>query len=761
MANASKVAYYAQQGGHTLPEQVVKRDGRTVSFDINRIEQAVARCYAQCDTPAKPDARIPASELAERAAFALAARIKPEEHASVETIQDTVEMLLVAEGDFDAAKRYILHRAERANDRETRDVPEDVRAAFADAATWFPTVQQEFMFFDKYSRYNYDLGRRETWIETVDRSVDFLRELSGDKLPNAVYDRIRKNIIAMRAMPSMRLLSTAGEYARGQNLAIFNCSYLPVKDLEAYCEGLLISMSGCGVGYSVESFYVDQLPRIKRQKKNQEPPPVHVVEDSTDGWIAALRLGLNTWFNGEDVEFDYSLIRRAGLPLRTKGGRASGPGPLREMLNFVRNKILSRQGQVLRPIDAHDMMCAVGQAAVSGGVRRTAMICLFDWDDHEMRTCKEGAKLVMNPIRWNANNSAVWPDGGITQQDLIQQMLDMDRSRNGEPGIFSRENANRTKPTRRKKARFGTNPCGEIFLRPYQVCNLSIAVARQDDTFESLKDKVEVATIIGTIQSMAQHFPGLREEWVRNQEEERLLGVDILGQQDCPVSRDPEVQQKLKEHAVAVNAEYAAMLGIAPSAAVTCNKPGGNSSQLLDTASGIHPRHGAFYIRNMRVSASSPVYRALKEAGVQMNPENGQTRETATTWVIPFPVKAPAGAVLRADVSAVAQLDFWLQCKTNWTEHNPSATISYGEDELLDVIGWVWEHRDQIGGLSFLPRDNTAYEQLPYEEITEAEYEEMKAAFPPVDFSKIYRYELADMTTATQELSCFAGACEV
>lgn len=755
MANAHRVAYYAEKAGHQLPEHVIKRDGRTVTFDLNRIEQAITRCFANCSTEPK----VPAGEVAERVAAAIAARTPAGEASSVEKIQDMTEFTLQSSGEYEAAKKYILHRADRANDRENREVPEDIREAFADAARFFPTPAQQFMFFDKYSRYNYDLGRRETWIETVDRATDYLKELSGGKLDDSVYDRIRSGILNMESLPAMRLLATAGDYAREQNLAIFNCSYMPVKDLDAFTEALLISMSGCGVGYSVESYYVEQLPRIKRQKKNQEVAN-HYVQDSTEGWIEALRIGLRAWFNGEDVDFNYDGIRRAGLPLRRKGGRASGPGPLREMLTFIRGKILSRQGQFLRTLDAHDLMCAVGEAAVQGGVRRTAMISLFDWDDQDMRNCKNGPWGSWPAIRENANNSAVWPED-LTLNDYLQQMLDMDSGQRGEPGIFSRENAKRTKPSRRKSARFGTNPCGEIILRPYQVCNLSIAVARADDTPETLAKKVEVATIIGTIQSMAQTFPGLREEWSKNQEEERLLGVDILGMQDSSVSRQPEVQEMLRKLAVATNAEYAAKLGIVASAGVTCNKPGGNSSQLLDTASGLHARHSKFYRRNMRVSASSPVARALREAGVPLSPENGQTEENATTYVVGFPMKAPDGAVVQADMTAIDQLNYWLVCKENWTEHNPSCTVSYGKDELMDVIMWVWEHRDRVGGLSFLPRSEAAYEQMPYQEIDEIEYKTMVEAFPPIDFSKIYRYELSDMTTATSELACFAGACEV
>lgn len=755
MANAKKVAYYAQQAGHGLPEQVLKRDGRLATFDINRIEQAVQRCFANCDTAPK----VSAQQVAESVSSAISARTKAGQAPSVETIQDTVELVLQSAGEFEAAKRYILHRADHSKARNERDVPDEIRTVFADAAKYFPTNSQQFMFFDKYSRYNYDLGRRETWIETVDRTVDFLRELSLNKLDDSIYDRIHEGILTMKAMPSMRMLATAGDYARSNNLAIFNCSYLPVKDIDAFCEGMAISMAGCGVGFSVESYYVDQFPRIKRQRKS----PIlsfHQVEDSTEGWIEATRAGITAWFNGEDIEYDFSLVRRAGLPLRRKGGRASGPGPLKDALSFARSIILARQGQFLRPIDAHDIMCGIGDAAVQGGVRRTAMISLFDWDDQEMREAKNGAWGTWPQVRENANNSAVWPED-LTQQDLIQQMLDMDKGKRGEPGIFSRENAKRTKPKRRKSDRFGTNPCGEIILRPYQVCNLSIAVARADDTEETLRDKVELATIIGTIQSMATHFPGMREEWVKNQVEERLLGVDILGQQDSPVSRDPGVQERLKNHAVEVNEGCAAILGINASAAITTDKPGGNSSELLNASSGIAARHSKFIRRNMRVSASSPVARALKEAGVPMNPENGQTEETVTTYVIPFPIKSPEGAIVKEDMTAIDQLNYWLQAKTYWTEHNPSCTIVYSPNELLDVVKWVWDHKDKIGGLSFLPRDDAAYNQMPYEEVTEIEYNSMVELFPTIDFSKIYRYELQDMTTATSELACFAGACDV
>ncbi|MBL8046849.1 MAG: hypothetical protein JNL09_09920, partial [Anaerolineales bacterium] len=638
-------------------------------------------------------------------------------------------------------------------------IPEMVRAAFTESDQYFPTQLQKFQFYDKYARFNYDLGRRETWVETVDRAVDYMYELAGSRLPSETYARVRQSILTMRSMPSMRLLAMAGDAARRNNIAIYNCSYQPVESLDSFVEALIISMSGCGVGFSVERKYVENFPRIKRQ--TGKAPITFVVEDSAEGWAEALRFGLQTWFEGGDVKFDLSLLRAAGLPLKTKGGRASGPEPFRVMLDFARSRILARQGSFLRPLDAHDLMCSVGNAAVSGGVRRTAMISLFDVDDDEMRLSKNGDFERENSQRWNANNSAVWLDGRLTQQEFIHHFMEMADSGRGEPGIFSRAAANSMKPARRADAEFGTNPCGEINLRPWEFCNLTAAVARVDDTFESLRDKVEVATIIGTIQSLATYFPGLRPVWKQNCEDERLLGVDITGQMDSPIAQSARAKEQLREVAVELNRSLAAQLGINPSASITCVKPSGNSSQLLDCASGLHARWAPYYVRNVRVAAHSPVYKVLRDAGVPMDPENGQTPENANTWVVHFPVKAPEGAITRNARSAVEQCEYWLQNKLHWTEHNPSCTITYRPDEVIDLMKWVWEHREQIGGLSFLPAFDANYAQMPYVEISKAEYERLAPEFPQVDFAKLYYYEDEDLTTAAQELACVAGICEV
>ncbi|MBI5358134.1 recombinase [Candidatus Amesbacteria bacterium] len=734
------------------PTFVIKRDGTQSSYSFEKIETAIVKCFATLEILPK----ITAYELAKQVENILASKKKA---PNIEEIQDLVETVLQASGEFEAAKHYILYRAEHAKLREVRPVPDEIKKVFERSDVYFPTQLQKFQFFDKYSRFNYDLGRRETWAETVDRAVKFLYKLGGDKLSGEVYERIRKSVLEMRSAPSMRLLAMAGPAADRQNVSIYNCSYLPVDSLDAFCEAMMISMSGCGVGFSVESKYVENLPRIKRQMNVL--PLKMVVEDSTEGWIAAIRQGLSIWFEGGDIQFDYSQVRPAGALLKTKGGRASGPAPLRHALEFAKRRILVRQGSFLRSIDAHDIMCEVGNAAVAGGSRRTAMISLFDWDDEDMRNCKTGDFEKENSQRWNANNSAVWPDRGITQSELVHQMLDMVDGGRGEPGIFNRQAAINMRPARRKIADFGTNPCGEIILRPYQFCNLSITIARADDNYESLKDKIEVASIIGTLQSMATHFPGLRPIWKANCEEERLLGVDINGQMDCPAVQDPAVMNRLRQVAIETNREYAQKLGISQSVSVTCVKPSGNSSQLFNCASGLHARMARYYIRNVRVSAHTPIFQVMKDGGMPMDPENGQTAETAHTWVAHFPIKSPDGAVIREGRGAIEQCEYWLKNKIHWTEHNPSVTITYKPHEIIGLIDWVWNHKDMVGGMAFLPAFEANYAQMPYQEISEEEYEDLASKFPNIDFSKLYRYEEEDYTKAAQELACVAGSCEI
>ena len=642
-------------------------------------------------------------------------------------------------------------------------------SVFAEAAKYFPSPLQQFQFFDKTSRFDYEKGRRETWPETVDRAVEYLCELAPP-MTGWLCSEGREMILTMQALPSMRLLAMAGPAARRQNLSIYNCAYLPVDDVEAFPEMLIISMSGCGVGFSVERRNIDELPPVAVQA--QEHPCVHIVEDSTEGWAGALRVGIRAWWlDGYEVTFDTSHVRPAGAVLFTKGGRASGPEPLLRMLDTFKRILLARQGQHLRSIDVHDLACAVGDAAVSGGMRRTAMISLYSQGDVLMRAAKTGEYPA---IRWNANNSEVWRRDP-TDAEIEAQMAAMFAGQNGEPGIFSGAAAARTMPARRRELwqtdlgvsieeNIGTNPCGEITLRNQGLCNLSIAVARSDDTFDTLCRKVVAATIFGTIQATATHFPGLRPDWKRNAESERLLGVDITGQMDCPLLTGPgadRVFAELRELSREVNDEMARVLGIAPAAAITTVKPAGNSAALLNCGSGVHGRHSRFYVRNARVSAHSPVYKVLRDAGAPLSPENGQTAENATTWVCAFPVASPSGAVVKGDLSADDQLAHWLLNKRHWTEHNPSCTITYRPEERAEIVEWVKAHREEIGGLSFLPAFDAAYEQMPYVEVDEAEYERRLAAFPAIDWSRIALYEQTDTTTSAQELVCTGDRCEL
>lgn len=740
-----------------IPSTIIKRDGRVVPFDVERIEGALTKCFAAFDR----EPATPVSELARRVVNIVAAKSEGAV-PTVEGVQDIVEMVLQAAGEFEAAKRYILYRFEHSRQRDDRPIPEDVRAAFEADAAYFPTPLQQFQFMDKYSRWNESLGRRETWVETVDRAVAFLRELATPyaDLGDAVYERIRQGILTMRVMPSMRLLAMAGTPARRDNTTIFNCSYQGVESLDAFVEALLISMAGCGVGYSVERQYIELLPSVDRQRGGV--PDLWVVQDSAEGWGDALRVGLEAWFSGADVVYDYSVVRPQGAVLATKGGRASGPEPLKRTLDFVRSRVLARQGRRLRPIDAHDIMCAVGNAAVSGGVRRTAMISLFDADDADMLLAKTGDFERENSQRWNANNSAVWQNVATTDQAaFLEQFMAMVRSGNGEPGIFNRDMSSSLRPARRADAVFGTNPCGEINLRPNQFCNLSAAVVRATDRPADLFDKVELAAIIGTIQSLATNFPYLRPVWKRNTEDERLLGVDITGQLDNPKLLSAGVLAAARQWVIETNRVYSGRLGINQSAATTCVKPSGNTSVLVDCSSGLHARWAPYYIRNVRVSAASPLAKVLKDAGAPMNPENGDDPVNPRTWVVSFPVKAPDGAITRNDRSALEQCEFWLQNKLHWTEHNPSVTITYKPDEVIDVMKWVWDHREKIGGMAFLPSFDAKYDQLPYIEIGKEEYERRVAEFPEIDWSRVWRYETDDRSSAAQTVACEGAACVV
>ena len=624
-----------------------------------------------------------------------------------------------------------------------------------------PTEISKYIYYEKYSRWSDELGRRETWPETVKRAVDYLWELADGRLPEEYYNEMYYSVLNMDVLPSMRLLAMAGDAARRSHITLYNCAYLPVDSLDSFIEALIISMSGTGVGYSVETKYTNQLPVIIPQKEFSKVQ--FVVPDSAEGWADALKVGLNCWFNGFDIDFDYSLVRPAGAVLKTKGGRASGPDPLRDMLDFTRNRILGKQGEKLTSLDCHDIMGNIALGAVSGGHRRSAMIALYSWDDQDMRHCKDGEFWNDAPWRTTANNSAVIDDDGLADTDIRTHFQAMVQGGNGEPGIFSRVAAKALRPERRMDATFGTNPCAEISLRPMEFCNLTEVILRPNDNLESIVRKTRIATLIGTIQATATNFPGLRSNWARNCEAERLLGIGFTGQMDCPYFQHQNTMSWCKEIARTWNTEYARMLGINEAASTTCVKPSGSTALLTDAASGLHARWSDYYIRRFRTLADGPISQVLQANGFKLQPENGYTMGNTPLHVVSFPAKSPEGAVTRNERSALEQCEYWKLAKLHLTEHNPSVTITYKPHEIQAVEDWVVKNRNILGGMAFLPHfdEDINLQQMPYESIDKETYIQMLTETPTIDYSVLNDIEVTDHTTSTQEVACSAGLCEL
>ncbi len=742
--------------------QVKKRDGRIVTFDGSKITNAIAKAMqATGETTVRQDAE----KVAEQVIGALMKRYPKDHVPTIEEIQDVVETELILMDYAKTAKAYILYRNERAQVREKKkEIPAHVRELAEKSKKYFRNQLAEFVYYRTYSKWIPEEGRRETWVETVGRYIDFMKENLGTKLTDKEYEEVREAILKQEAMPSMRLLQFAGTATRATNVAAYNCSFVAPQRLEDFAEIMYISMCGTGVGFSVESQNVQNLPQIKKQTGKKVA--VHTIADSKEGWCDALTLGLKTWFDGKDIDFDYSMVRPAGARLKTMGGKSSGPDPLRSLLAFARAKIFAKQGRRLSNIDVHDICCKIGEIVVAGGVRRSAMISLSDLDDTEMREAKQGQFYFTEPQRTMANNSAVYAEKPSSEA-FLQEWLSLVESHTGERGIFNRGSLASQLPERRKKAlgevinSIGTNPCGEVLLQPKEFCNLSEVVARAEDTEETLLRKIRIAAILGTYQSTLTNFPYLSKEWKEHVEAERLLGVSVTGQWDSPVARDEAVLRKLRDRAIEVNKEYAKRFGISASMAVTCVKPSGTVSQTVDAASGLHPRHAQYYIRRVRISATDSLFQMMKDQKIPYFPEVGQSLSAATTYVLEFPVKAPEGAVFKNDLTAIDQLEHWKKVKVNYTEHNPSVTVSVGTDEWIGVANWVYENWELVGGLSFLPREDHAYLLAPYEEITKERYEEMASKMPEIDFSQILLYEKSDETDAKQELACAGGVCEI
>jgi len=620
---------------------------------------------------------------------------------------------------------------------------------------------QEYIAASRYARFVDEKKRRETWAETVNRFVDYIFTRTpaiaqDEELKHELFDAIHN----LELMPSMRAMMTAGKSADRDNTCVYNCSYLPVDDPKSFDEAMFILLCGTGVGFSVESKYINRLPEVPENLFDYSG--TIQVHDSKEGWAKSLRLLIAHLYAGEIPKWDTSTVRPAGARLKTFGGRASGPQPLIDLFEFVVATFKGAKGRKLNSLECHDLMCKIGEVVVVGGVRRSAMISLSDLDDERIRHAKAGPWWETAPHRALANNSAVYNETP-TVGKFMEEWLSLYNSHSGERGIFNREAAKKTVAKyghRDPNFEFGTNPCSEIILRPYQFCNLTEAVVRHDDTLETLLRKVRLATILGTIQSTFTKFPYLRKVWQRNTEEERLLGVSLTGIYDNPLltkqgDKLNAILSELREMARATNTEWAAKLGVPTSAAITCVKPSGTVSQLVDSASGIHPRHSKYYVRRVRGDKKDPLTQFLIEQGVPYEP---CVYKPDQTIVFSFAQKAPAG-ITRADVTPQSHLALWLTYQRHWCEHKPSVTISVEEKDWPAVGAWTWENFDEISGVSYLPYDGGTYRQAPYEECTKEEYEELKAKQPKINWEDFI--ENTDNVEGAQQLACTAGACEI
>lgn len=762
------------EGKKNIIGGVRKRNGTVVPYDIERITTAIFKALRSTGEGGHKEAEYIARKV--ESELKKISKIFKEFTPTVEGIQDIVERELILEEFVKTAKSYILYRQERSRAREkTGEIPEKVKKLVAESKKYFRTELGEFMYYRTYSRWIDSEQRRETWIETVDRYMDFMKENMGEKLKESEYKEVKDAILKQDALPSMRLLQFAGVATRKTNVCAYNCSFVAPECFQDLAEIMYVLMCGSGAGFAVESQNVQKFPQINSQTGKKLP--THIIPDSKEGWADSLVIGMNAWSKGFDIDFDFSQLRPAGERLKTMGGKSSGPDPLRKLLSFVREKMFRRQGKRLRNIDMHDIICTIGEIVVAGGVRRSALISLSDLDDGELRDSKKGAFYNTEPQRMLANNSAVYVQRP-SSEELMDEWVALMKSGSGERGIFNRGSLAKTLPERRLKVLreyegyfdasgtsiigpIGTNPCGEIILQSKQFCNLTNVVARAGDTEEALLKKIRIATIIGTYQSSLTNFAYLSEKWKENCDKERLLGIGLAGQWDCDIVRKPEILKKLKDESIKVNKLYAKRFGINESTSITCVKPDGNSSQTFDYSSGMHPRYSKYYIRRVRIAATDSLFKMLKDQGVPYFPEVGQSMENATTYVLEFPIKAPAGSIFKEDLSAIDQLEHWKIVKIHYTEHNPSVTISVGEEEWIEVANWVYKNWDIVGGLSFLPRENHVYQLAPYEKIDEKRFIEISKRFENLNFSKIMSYEREDQTEVKKELACVSGVCEI
>jgi len=633
-----------------------------------------------------------------------------------------------------------------------------------------PTSYQEFIHLSRYSRWLPEKKRRETWDETIKRYFDFfqehLKETCNYTLKPKLREELETAILNLRVMPSMRCLMTAGEALKRENIAGYNCSYIAISRVQSFDEILYVLMNGTGVGFSVERQYITQLPIVAEEFHPSDT--VITVADSKLGWAKAYKEFLGLLWIGQIPKWDLSKVRPAGSPLKTFGGRASGAEPLDNLMHFTINTLTGAAGRRLSSIECHDIVCKIAEVVVVGGVRRSALISLSNLSDDRMRHAKSGQWWNDNPQRALANNSACYtekPDMGI----FMDEWRALYESKSGERGIFNRQSANKQVERIGRRIvdghEFGTNPCAEIILRDREFCNLSEVVVRANDTEESLLEKIRLATILGTFQSTLTNFKYVSSMWRKNCEEERLLGVSLTGIMDSRITNGKsnkdlvKLLEGLKKEAIEVNKEFAKELGINQSVSVTCVKPSGTVSQLVDAASGIHARHNPYYIRTVRGDKKDPLTKLMTELGFPVEDDEMNPSHTA---VFSFPMKVDRSAVFRTDLTAIQQLDLWKIYQEHWCEHKPSVTISVKEDEWMEVGAWVYKNFDQMSGVSFLPFSEHTYRQAPYQDCDREQYENLLNIMPKdVDWSQLSKYETVDTTIASQELACTSGSCEI
>ena len=755
-------------------KNVRNREGEIIPFDFNKIVDAVLKAFVMTNEGGEKEAKDVAKKVFHKLTHVKAKSDEKKFVPAVEMIQDLVEAELMDLGYYLTAKSYILYRSKRAElRREVGTISPENKKVFDESSSYFVSSYEEFIFYRTYSKWQDTLGRRETWVETIDRFMAYMKENLGDKMSSKDFSETKEAILKQEICPSMRLLWSAGEACDKTNVWAYNCSYVAPSAWQDLGEIMYILMCGAGLGFSVESETVQKFPQIKRQTGKKLA--THVVEDSKEGWADAFVLGCKTWADGYDIDFDFSKIRPSGSRLKVAGGRASGPQPLIDLINFAKKKILSRQAKRLTNLDLHDIICQIGLIVVAGGVRRSALISLSDIDDESMRKSKQGQFWIDNGQRSMANNSAVYSQKPGASE-FLNEWIELIKSGTGERGIFNRGGLMTQLPKRRidnwKKAGIiddqnvivglpGSNPCGEITLQSKQFCNLTSIVVRPGDNAEDLKRKVRLSTILGTYQATLTNFGYLSKEWKENCEAEALLGVSITGYYDNKTIRTEKVLTELREESIKVNKEYAKKFDINSSTCITTIKPHGNSGQLLYVGSGMHPWYAKYYIRRVRISTNDPLYQLIKDQGVPFKAEVGYSTANSTVAVVEFPIKAPEGAVTRDQVSAIDLLNEWKKLKINYIEHNPSVTIYVGNDEWIKVANFIYENWDIVGGLSFLPRSEHVYQLAPYEEISKEEYEKRVKEIKHIDFSKLIYYEQEDNTLGAKEFACVSGACSI